>query len=177
MLLTLRLTLTFWLIIRDAYLKHCKQKNNNKIWPTSSPCLFKRCFKLIMTFNQRYMKETLSRDRFMKINSYHRKPIPSLLIFISIHFCRHQIVWAILITDHMETKNNIFAFIKEIRIIRILRFTPSGFFLTLCKPSDFILLNHGLWHRPSDFGLTWFDFITLLSFGILHIQFWSDNLI
>lgn len=86
------------------------------------------CFKLIKTFNQRYMKETLSRDRFMKINSYHSKPIPSLLIFISIHFCRHQIVWAILITDHMETKNNIFDFIKEIRIIRILRFTPSGFF-------------------------------------------------
>lgn len=113
MVITLRLTLTFWLIIRDAYLKHCKQKKNNKIWPTSSPCLFKRCFKLIMTFNQRYMKETLSRDRFMKINSYHRKPIPSLLIFISIHFCRHQIVWAILITDHMETKTIFLLLLKK----------------------------------------------------------------
>lgn len=33
----------------------------------------------------------------------------------------------------METKNNIFAFIEEIRIIRILRFTPSGFFFYLMQ--------------------------------------------
>lgn len=176
MLITLRLTLTFWLIIRDAYLKQTI-KINNKIWPTSSPCLFKRCFKLILTFNQRFMKETLSRDRFMKINSYHRKPIPSHLIFISIHFCRHQIVWAILIKDHMETKKIFLLLLKKSVSSEFCVSHHRAFFYFMQTFRLYFAKSRAFWHRPSDFGLTWFDFISLLSFGILHIQFWSDSLI